>query len=116
MDIKGFYDEIGSDVSDVEKRLGSLTTAEYFVKKFAKDQTYPALTEAYKSGDSEKAFRAVHTLKGLCANLGFDKLYASSSVLTEALRGNKPVAGTEIFYEAVKKDYETLIATLEKMD
>lgn len=115
MDIKSFYDEIGSDVTDVEKRLGSLTTAEYFVKKFAKDQTYASLVEAYESGDNEKAFRSAHTLKGLCSNLGFDKLYASASALTEALRGGKPLAGTENLYETVKNDYKTLIAALSKI-
>lgn len=113
MEIKEFYKQINSDYKDVEKRFGSLETAEYFVKKFKSDKTYSMLTEAYAENDNEKAFRAAHTLKGLCANLGFDSLYAASSELTEALRGGKPILGTEELLLSVKKRYEELISALE---
>ena len=36
--------------------------------------------------NAEEAFRAVHTLKGICLNLGFDTLYKASFELTEKLR------------------------------
>ena len=113
MDIKEFYNKIGSDSADVEKRLGSLSTAEYFVKKFASDKTYPMLKEAYEAGDNEKAFRTAHTLKGLCSNLGFAALFSASSALTEALRGGKPIAGTASLYAEVKKEYDKLIAAMQ---
>lgn len=116
MDIRNFYDEIGSDVNDVEKRLGSLETAKYFVKKFQNDKTYSLLTEAYGEDDNGKAFRAAHTLKGLCSNLGFDALYTSAAALTEALRSGRPLAGTEQLYEAVKTDYEKLISAIDGVE
>lgn len=114
MNIRSFYNEIGADVTDVEKRLGSLDTAEYFVKKFLNDKTYAMLAEAYAENDHEKAFRAAHTLKGLCSNLGFNVLFASSSVLTEALRGGKSLEGTKVLFETVKNDYDKLISAIEK--
>ena len=116
MDIRSFYDEISSDVNDVEKRLGSLEMTKYFVKKFRGDKTYSLLTEAYDENNNEKAFRAAHTLKGLCSNLGFDALYASASALTEALRSGRPLAGTEPLYETVKNDYAKLILAIDNVD
>ena len=41
----------------------------------------------------EDAFRSAHTLKGVCQNLSFDRLYEVSNELTELLRdrtGEKP--------------------------
>ena len=40
-------------------------------------------------GDAETAFRAAHTLKGLCLNLGFESLYKVDAALTEELRAGK---------------------------
>ena len=36
----------------------------------------------------ELAFRAAHTLKGVCMNLGFDHLYKPSFEITESLRAS----------------------------
>mgnify|MGYP000290853416 FL=1 len=44
------------------------------------------LTQAMDAGDVETAFRAAHTLKGICANLGFKSLFEVSYEITEALR------------------------------
>lgn len=44
------------------------------------------LTQAMDAGDVETAFRAAHTLKGICANLGFKSLFEVSYDITEALR------------------------------
>ena len=38
------------------------------------------------AGDVETAFRAAHTLMGICANLGFKALFELSYDITEALR------------------------------
>ena len=47
------------------------------------------LTESLKEKDGECAFRAAHTLKGVCANLGLDRLYEADCELTEKLRGRQ---------------------------
>ena len=49
-----------------------------------------------------QAFRAAHTIKGICLNLGFDKLYQASSDITEQLRGKDTVEGTEERFLEVK--------------
>jgi HPt (histidine-containing phosphotransfer) domain-containing protein len=55
------------------------------------DPSYPALCRAIEAGSSEEAFRAAHTLKGICQNLALTALYQQASTVTELLRGGKPV-------------------------
>ena len=52
----------------------------------------------------ELAFRAAHTLKGVCMNLGFDHLYKLSFEITESLRtGNLELESLRRFYFFVRK-------------
>ena len=61
----------------------------------------------------EEAFRAAHTLKGVCMNLGFERLLHSSSMLTESLRNGVGENMTELFQQ-VQQDYEQIIAALKQ--
>ena len=115
MEIKEFYKQINSDYKDVEKRFGSLETAEYFVKKFKNDKTYSMLTEAYAENDNEKAFRAAHTLKGVAQNLGFKKLQRAASEITEALRGGQELEDASLL-EEVKKEHKSVISAISGLD
>ena len=65
---------------------------EKFARKFLDDPSYQTLVETMDKADYEEAFRAAHTLKGVCANLGFTQLFKVSSDLTEELRGGNPDA------------------------
>ena len=61
----------------------------------------------------EIAFRAAHTLKGVCMNLGFDHLYKPSFEITESLRaGNLELALQQ--FDAVKEQYSKTIAALNE--
>lgn len=112
MQIKKFYEEIGSDFSDVSRRLGGEQTVCYFVRKFASDKSFDDLKTAMSSFNHVDAFRAAHTLKGVSLNLGFDKLYEASKVLTDALR-NKQTEGIGKLYEKVKNEYERILKAID---
>ena len=68
----------------------------------------------------EEAFRAAHSLKGICANLGFPVLGESSSVLTEYLRGKDAgqVDKGECakLLEKVTEDYNTVLQNDNKIE
>lgn len=58
----------------------------------------------------EEAFRAAHTLKGVCANLGFTQLFKVSSDLTEELRGGAPdEAKLPELLEKVSSEYKKTV-------
>lgn len=118
MTLKECYESIGADFDAAVARMCNKEAMLLkFALKFPADPTYPALVEAYEGGDIPTAFRMAHTLKGLCLNLGLDKLRESSSALTEALRDNaNPAPNAGELYEQVKRDYEatkTALAAVE---
>ena len=88
MTIKEFYAQIGEDDQDVVKRLGSEALIRRLILKFPQDETFAALQEALEQQNTETAFRAAHTLKGVAVNLGFTRLYHAAA-LTEVLRAAK---------------------------
>ena len=87
MTLEQVYAAIGGDYKGVMERLPSADFVRRFALKFLQDDSFPNLKKALEEKDAPTAFRAAHTLKGVCQNLGFDALYAPSSALTEALRG-----------------------------
>ena len=89
MTIKECYEKVGSDYDGVLKRLGSEALVKRFAVKFLNDPSFQELTDGLAAQDGEKAFRAAHTLKGVCLNLGFTELYKVSAELTEVLRGRE---------------------------
>lgn len=111
MNIRECYDTIGADFEDVLGRLGSESLIQRFALKFIDDGSYNELTEAL----AEKAFRAAHTLKGICLNLGLKNLYTVSSDLTEKLRGRE-LDGYEALYEKVSEQYKITVNALKSVE
>ena len=72
------------------------------------------LGEAIAAGNVEEAFRAAHTLKGVCLNLGFDNLYKASSAITEIFRAGE-LAGAEEAFEEVEKQYNITVNAIKAM-
>ena len=104
MTIKEFYAQIGEDDQDVVKRLGSEALIRRLILKFPQDETFAALQEALEQQNTETAFRAAHTLKGVAVNLGFTRLYHAAAALTEVLRAAKAaplLAETETAYRKI---------------
>ena len=60
----------------------------------------------------DEAFRGAHTLKGVCQNLAFTKLYQSSHEMTEALR-NKETGRAEELLARVELDYAQTYAAVK---
>ena len=75
------------------------------------------LQAAIESGDGAEAFRASHTLKGICLNLGFTALFDASSDLTEKLRGNNTLDDeSKSLFARVHEEYDRTIQAIEKLD
>ena len=89
MTVKECYEQMGSDYEGVLGRLGSEAIVKRFALKFLQDPSFAQLKESLAKNDGEEAFRAAHTLKGVCLNLGFDELFEVSAELTEKLRERK---------------------------
>lgn len=86
MTIQECYQSLGGNFAEVQQRLPSDRLIKRFITKFLDDGSYAELSQAMSSGQREPAFRAAHTLKGVCANLSFTRLLTSVSALTDLLR------------------------------
>ncbi len=116
IDLEQFYRSVGSDAKDVVNRLGgSQDLAKRFVKKFSEDTCFADLLASLEKDDTQAAFRAVHTLKGVAVNLGMQTLFMKASEVTELLRAGKLEEAKKAF-PALQDEYfrvRNLVAELE---
>ena len=115
MTLQEFYAQIGGNYADTVRRLCNESLVLRFVKKYPAKPSFDELCAAVDQADWETAFRAVHTLKGVAQNLGFDRLYAVSVPLTEAMRGGKPLTDPALL-TAVKDVHQETVAAILQLD
>lgn len=110
-----FYNIIGSDFQTVLKRFGNNSAmVRRFVLKFLSDENFSTLKNALEKDDAENAFFAAHTLKGICSNLGFDRLFEKSSGVTEMLR-RKETAAAKTAFLGLEQEYNKIIREIAKL-
>ncbi len=86
-----------------------------FLKMFLADENYKSLTSALENNDTDAAFMAAHTLKGVCQNLALDDLYDADVQVTEALRAKDIVKAKELFPN-VKKEYDNVVSAINSLN
>ena len=112
MTLQECYAALGGDYADVATRMPRESMIQKFVLRFLSDGSYDLLCRSLEAGNYEDAFRAAHTIKGVCQNLSFTTLQKSSGELTEALRnGWTPEA--EGLIQQVKADYQQVVAAIQ---
>ena len=115
MTVKECYEQMGSDYEGVLGRMGSEAMIKRFALKFLQDPSFNNLKENLEKNDGEEAFRAAHTLKGVCLNLGFDELYEASAEIIEKLRG-KETAGSEDMFQKVEEKYQKTVNAIKGLE
>lgn len=111
MTLRECYDRMGANYEEVLGRLRSEKLIQKFALKFLDDTSYDLLVTSMEAKDYAEAFRGAHTIKGVCSNLGFTGLLASSSALTEALRGGYTPEADGLL-EKTKADYKATVEAL----
>ena len=99
MTLQEFYTVTGGNYEDALVRLHSERLVQKFVLKFLNDDSYSLPCRSLEEQNMEEAFRAAHTLKGVCMNLGFERLLHSSRKLTESLRNGVGENMTDIYQQ-----------------
>lgn len=108
------YEKIGADYNGACVRLMGEEMLARFALKFLDDECMERLEAALAAGDAEGAFMAVHTLKGVSQNLGFDNLYKSAVVVTEALRNADTVDDARDGIHALRQQYTATMSALRE--
>ena len=114
MNVIECYGLIG-DYKDVSSRLPNDALIKRFLGKFTQDQSFGELKAALEAEDTENAFCAAHTLKGVCANLSITNLGADVIEITEKLRGGNLDEARKLFPQAEEK-YRMTMEAIAKLD
>lgn len=113
MNLEKLYKEIHGDYAEAKARLMNDRLVEKFVLKFLSDPSMQQLRDAIASGEHDVAFRAVHTLKGVAANLSFTELWKAASALTEQLRHSDGTVD-ETLLENLEDAYRLVTDSIQK--
>ena len=107
MDLRTCYEQLGGSYDDVLSRIPSERLVDKFLRKFLADESFAGLCSAMAAGSRSEAFLMAHTLKGVCANLGFARLFRSTAALTELLRPEADAISAEAAeaLDPVREDY-----------
>ena len=117
MTVKECYEAFGGNYDEVVSRLRSDERIARFLLKVVDDGSYKLLCDSVASGNANEAFRAAHTLKGVCLNLAITRLARSSSDLTEALRNSSVIDDSvQPLLAQVQRDYELTISSIIQLD
>ena len=112
MTLQECYAAMGGNYEDVIGRLRSERLVQKFILKFVTDGSFNLLCRSLEEQNYEEAFRAAHTIKGVCQNLSINKLQDSSSRLCESLRnGYTPEA--DALAEEVRADYAQTVTAIQ---
>ena len=114
MTLEEFYCVAGGSAAETAPRMGGADATRRFLRLFPLDDSFPQLSEALGRGDSEEAFRAAHTLKGVAANLGLERLRALASDMTECLRRGE-LSGAQARLAETETAYRRVLAALEEL-
>lgn len=116
--LKECYESFGGDYESVRNRISQEEIIRKFLIKFLSEPSYDNLCKTLATEEYEEAFRAAHSLKGVCQNLGFDQLEKSSSVLTELLRNSMEkqvdMEQCKVAFRKVSEDYKVVIDAITR--
>lgn len=92
MTLQELYESLGVEYAEVLDRLRREDRIVKYLGQFAGDPAFAQLDGAMQHGDGEEAFKAAHTIKGMCLNLSLGTLSDTVCTLVEALRAGDGAA------------------------
>ena len=102
MTVKECYEQMGADYEGVLGRLRSEVLIKKFAKKFLDDGSFRSLKDNLAQKNGEEAFRAAHTLKGVCQNLGFDNLCIRQALILQRSSEEEILKAVKNFWQKWK--------------
>ncbi len=106
--IKGLYERIEGDYEKALSRMSSDDRIKKYLTFFLADESYQQLKNAMENEQVDEAFRAAHTLKGVCQNMAFTALGKVAEEITEELRAKNMENAKKIFPN-VERSYKKVI-------
>lgn len=115
MTLEACYAQMGANYEDVLRRMGKEDRVRRFLLMLPGEPSYPTLQRMLEEGNGPEAFRAAHSLKGVCMNLGLTALGEAASELTEELRSGDITEAARVRFQAVREAYETALQCIQSL-
>lgn len=115
MTLEECYSKLHGDYVEAKGRLMNDKLIHRFILKFPSDPSMAALKDMIEAGENPAAFRAVHTLKGVAANLAFTELFNAAYNLTEQMRDCVSPADP-VLYATLLESYDLVIKTIKEYE
>ena len=116
MTVQECYAAFGGNYDEVVSRLRTDDRIKRFLQMTLNDGSYQLLIDSIAANNADEAFRAAHTLKGVCGNLSITRFGESSSALCEYLREKRIIDDTAMsMLETVKADYALTVDCIKQL-
>ena len=116
MTVQECYAAFGGNYDEVFSRLRTDDRIKRFLQMALNDASYQLLIDSIASGNVDEAFRAAHTLKGVCGNLSITRFGESSTALCEYLREKRVLDDKAMsMLPKVKEDYELTMNCIKQL-
>ena len=113
--VKQELKDMGFDLDDALKRfVNNEALYEKFLVKFSSDPNYSLLVDSVKNCNKEEAFKAAHTLKGVCGNLSINRLLELVSKQVEYFRADKWDEGVAMM-DTITDEYNKTVKAINNL-
>lgn len=104
----------GADTAEgISRCCGSEALYLRLVKMIPEEKGFDDLKNAIKANDTDAAFAAAHTLKGVLGNLSLSPMYEIASEMTEQLRAHEQTDYTPMLQALLNMKEELALITKE---
>ncbi len=111
--VKDCYDRFNGNYEEAKQRLMDDKRIERFMLKFLSDDTMDQIKDAITRENYEGLHRAVHTLKGLAANLSFTELQYAAEDFADQLDRTRGTVDPSLL-ENLELCYARVVETIEE--
>lgn len=116
MNLSEIAKNLDVDVAAAVNRFGGMEILYIkYLKKFLQDDTFQNLEKSVEQKDMKLTEMYAHTLKGVAANLGLEKIRISADCVVQAVRQNE-YAKVDFLFSDCKEEYTRAITMLQELD
>lgn len=90
MTIQELYSKMEGNYDQAVRVMKSDRLIDKYIRKLKSSQIDIRLADAAETMDAVMLFESAHAMKGVCANLGLEKLAAAADEITEEFRQGNP--------------------------
>lgn len=116
MNLKEFCEKLDIDYDNVLLKFGNNEILyKRFLKKFLEDETYYELEKSWNVKNYDEVEKSAHTLKGVSANLGINRLFELTSKIVQAVR-METYDNMEETYKKLEEEYRLTKEMINELD